>query len=463
MVSAVPLPLTRLAANAVADLGRREPDARGSAKAGLCMQDFVGCCIAALRGPLRDPVLKFSSQRAGTAEAAHWGIAGRMCAESAAMGNAMLGHSLIREDMHLAGGSHPGVVIIPAMLALAQRHGWSGRRLVCGIVAGYQLMGALGAASRTGQRNQHFRPLGIYGAFGVAGGAAAALCLDEATTANALGFAANGASGLNQWPWDGGQEVFLHPGLAARNGMVAVDLACAGLQASGAILEGKDGLFAAYGFGPDAGEVFRNRLTATDILLEVTHKPHAGCNFIQTPIAAALAVRQSLDPGAWQDIQQVTIFTFGAARRYPGCDNSGPFTSTLQTKMSLQYGVASALLYGAPDEETYARWDDPRISAIIGRTRLVLDTAFEREFPRAQPARVEVRMKGGEVFAGTLQNVPWLSDAAVRRRFADEAMRYVSGAQVEALQETLDDPRRLEDASELFQSLHRAVAESVPR
>jgi 2-methylcitrate dehydratase PrpD len=67
------------------------------------------------------------------------------------------------------------------------------------------------------------------------------------------------------------------------------------------ILEGTDGMFAACGSGPTAATVFAESLSAGHLILDVRHKPFAGCNFIQTPIAAALAVRAKL-PGASADL-----------------------------------------------------------------------------------------------------------------------------------------------------------------
>jgi len=43
--------------------------------------------------------------------------------------------------------------------------------------------------------------------------------------ASALGLAANATGGLNEWPYSGGDEMFFHPGFAARNAVTAVELA----------------------------------------------------------------------------------------------------------------------------------------------------------------------------------------------------------------------------------------------
>lgn len=169
-----------------------------------------------------------------------------MWAEDAAFGNSVLGHSLIRDDIEIASGSHIGAMIVPAAIALAQRERWSGRQLVRALVGGHDMAIRLGTAARAENAPSHFRPSGINGAFGVAAAAIAATNPLEAVAVNALGLAANAGAGVNEWPWGGGQEVYTHLASGARNGIIAFDLALAGFRASVSTLDGRDGLFAAH-------------------------------------------------------------------------------------------------------------------------------------------------------------------------------------------------------------------------
>lgn len=406
--------LVRCAARAALALGRGPIDETLRRKAALVLLDFLGCRLEAARSAAGHRMLA-CADRAGRP----------LPAEGDALVGGMLGHALIREDMHVPSGTHPGVVILPAMLALARREGLSGAALVRGIVAGYHLMGVLGIAARAGLKNRHFRPLGISGAFGAAAGAVAATAgdadADEAVAAHALAFAANFASGLNQWPWSGGQEIYVHAGMAARNGLVAFDLGRAGLRASPDILEGDDGLFAAIGSGAEAPAIFRDRLGGAPCLLEVTHKPVAGCNYVQTAAAAALQLAARLGEDGTRAVSRVVVSTFSAARTYPGCDSAGPFVHVEQRKMSFQYAIAAALCHGRLDDDCYARPADAELQRLVAATEIRIDERFERRTMPAQPARVELQMADGTTRASELPDVPWLDAAGVRRRFGDEA------------------------------------------
>lgn len=174
----------------------------------------------------------------------------------AAFTNAAIAHSIIRDDLHLGAGAHIGVMVIPDALAMAEREGWAGAQLLKGIVGGYETCVALGVAVRGSgpSVNQHFRPSGVVGTSGAAGAGIAAgttgndmTSLSRQVAANALGLAANMAAGLNEWAWAGGMEINTQTGTASRGGITALDLARAGIQSSSTVLEGKDGLFAAYG------------------------------------------------------------------------------------------------------------------------------------------------------------------------------------------------------------------------
>lgn len=416
--------LTRSAAQTAISIGRSHLPIAVCDKAVLCVQDVLASCIPAVAAADADPLLRLARAQGQPGPCYHIGLNKRLNAQAAAFGNAALAHLLIRDDMHVASGSHIGAIVVPAMVALGEQNGLSGRQVMTGIAAAYEAMARLGMAlwSRAGQR--HFRPSGIAGAFGVAAGGIAALGLDVAVGERALGIAANLASGLNQWPRSAGQEAVVHMGAAASNGLLAIDLAIAGLRPSPDILEGRDGMFAAFGAGSDAATRFADGLHDSREILRVRHKPVAGCNLIQSPVAAALDLRrcEAIDH---RTIMAVTIRTFSLARDYPGCDWAGPFEGVQQSKMSLQFGVALALVRGDVDEQGYADLASPDVLHIARLCRIVVDDRFEKAAGATQPSEVEVALEDGRVLRQRCSDVPWLEDSRVRRRFESEAsLRY---------------------------------------
>lgn len=446
----------RQAARTAVAMGRDKPGADILSKVSLVLLDFIGCCMEVVQSPIGSAAKAYGASRGGTPESHQWGIGHKVSAECAALANGIFGHGLIREDMHVPSGTHPGVVILPAVLALAERERLSGPALVRGIATGYHLMGALGIAARLGLTNRHFRPLGISGPFGAAAGVIAATEADEETAVHALALAANFAAGVNQWPWSGGQDIYVHAGMAARNGLVALDLARAGVRSSLDILEGEDGLFAAIGSASAATLVFLERLKGPNCLLDVTHKPVPGCNYVQTSAAIALQLRQQLAAAGTSAIRRIVISTFSAARSYPGCDSAGPFTRLEQSKMSFQFAICAAIRYGRLDNEVYSQYEDAELQRLITLTELRIDPVFEKRTQPAQPARVEVELKNGERLVGELNDVPWLDAEGVRTRFRFVAQRAMGTGGARRLEELADSLWHESDTSEFFELLQKA-------
>ncbi|MDJ0396577.1 MmgE/PrpD family protein [Rhodococcus sp. G-MC3] len=452
--------LTRRAARRLHEIAGLDFPDQVRTKAAVCLLDYLGACIGGLSSPWAPAILQYSGNGGGASQSHQWGSDHRIRADDAAFANSVLGHSLIRDDMHVSSGSHLGVLIIPAALALVERDGLSGRALLRALVGGYEMSVRLGVAVRQGQSNQHFRPSGIHGAFGAASAAIAATGIEEDIAVHALGFAANAAAGVNEWPWAGGQEVYTHTGTAARGGLVAFDLACAGMRSSESVLEGRDGVFAAYGAGSAGAEHFERSLYDPLGILEVRHKPFAGCNLIQAPIAAALAARAGVADRV-ADIESITIKTFAQAQAYPGCDNTGPFSQVQQSKMSLQFGVASAVLYGRVDEDTYIQYTDFSLMGLIDRCRIEIDPSFGPSLAQGQqPARVEIQMTDGAVHSARVDDVPWLDDDAVVTRFRATASPLLHPGAVDTIIDVAYRLWETDDCTPLFEAFADTLAES---
>jgi 2-methylcitrate dehydratase PrpD len=450
--------LTQLAAQRLKNVAESDISPKVRRKAWCCLLDHIGACIQGLQAPWAIALLNYAERNRGVPQAYQWGLPFKVNAETAAFTNGAIGHSVIRDDMHLASGSHIGVLVIPAALALAQRDDWSGRALIRGIVGGYEMAARLGAALQVGIVNPHFRPSGITGPFGAASAAIVGANLDKEIAVHVLGFAANAGAGVNQWPWDGGQEIYTHAGNAARAGISAFDLAQAGMTSSVAVLEGKDGFFAAFGAGSKGSEAFEAGLRSSDEfgIMSTTFKPFAGCNYIQTPIAAALKAGQQIH-GRTDDIRGVTIRTFAAARDYPGCNSSGPMDSVQQTKMSIQYSVSSALLFGHVDEETYRQFSNQELLRLIGCCSIDIDPDYDSLVSKGmQPAAVEVQLSDGTVYSAALADVPWLGENEVIERFQKESAGVLLATR-QKLVSLADELWESEDCSALFEALGSSV------
>lgn len=432
--------------------------APAQAKIKMCLLDFLSCAFEA-----RD--LPTSRQAIGVVARLPSGsvVVGSDVVTSvsdAAFANATLGHGLVREDMHAGSIAHHGVVIWPILLAFAQRTSMSGAGLLRAAAIGYEVGGRVGRALMTAELAQLFRPTGILGPLVGAMAGGILLDLDEDILVSAIALAANTSSGLNQWPYEGGSEMYFHPGFAARNAVTALELAEAGTFGSEYIIEGPAGLFRAFGHtnSPEAIALFPG---GNEEILSVYNKPVPACNFAQTACQAAICVAQEIDSVA--AIDAITVRLPSAAIDYPGCDFSGPFQHALQAKMSIQFGVAAALVRRSVAEENYRRLDDPDVLRLASLMRLTRDPDFSTAFPATQGAEVEVGLSTGARIGRRISDVVAATQDEIRARFRAAASGVIGTQRANILEETIDGLDRLDRAGRIAELCSLSVPKGRTR
>ena len=310
--------------------------------------------------------------------------------ESAAFANAALMHARAQDDVYFPGLTHVGAITTPAVLAVGEQLGSTGRDMLTALIAGYEAAGAIGQgfAKRTTARG--FRASGIYGGFGAAVAVARLLGLDRDRTANAIGIMASMAAGTNQTWVAGTQEWQFQLGLAARNGILAARLAAVGGTGAPDALEGLAGFYAAFmgdldqvaPVGHDLGTVWRS--------LDVTYKPFAVCAILQDPVTQAISLARQHDLQV-DNISAVRLTLNSAEAAYPGTDSTGPFGDVGATLMSAQFCLSVALAQRTIRGSDLKRFADPAIQPLIQRTKVLVDAQL-----RARAFVLEIDLTDGQ-------------------------------------------------------------------
>ncbi|WP_224404874.1 MmgE/PrpD family protein [Afifella sp. IM 167] len=414
-------------------------------KAKTCLLDFLSCAMEARDLPWSRQAVAIATPVAGGA--AILASERRATPGEAAFANAVLGHGLVREDMHAGAIAHLGVVVWPVLLALAGSRKISGADMLAAAIAGYEVGGRLGRALMTTEIARLFRPTGLVGPMAGAMAGCRLLATGEEIALSAFSLAANTSGGLNEWPHHGGSEMYFHPGFAARSAVTAIGLARAGALASPSILEGEAGLFAAFRRAPMEGAITLFPEGESEIEA-VFNKPVPACNFAQSPCQAALAAIERVAGGS-SAVERVEIATSEAAVRYPGCDAFGPFERALQAKMSIPFGVAAAIAAGEIAEANYARLGDAEIARLIGATTLTADAAFTAAFPQRQGARVTLHLKDGTEITEELDDVVFATPELVRSRFMAAAGDALGAGRAEEIAAFVDGLEGASDAGAL--------------
>ena len=425
------------------------------AKVKTCLFDLIGCAYEAAEKPWSRQAMQMAAPASlGQTHSSNLAnIIGMPQASSladAAFVNSVMGHGLVREDMHSASISHLGVAVLPTLLALSQHQRVSGEDFMAAVVVGYEVGAQIGRALMDPHMARLYRPTGITGPIGAAAAGARLLGLDVQQSASAIGLATNTVAGFNQWGHTGGSEMYFHVGYASRNAVSSVLLAQAGAFGSPTALDGEAGLFAAHGKRDAASSValFKN----SPEILSVYHKPVPACNFAQTASQAAIAIAR-MHACVIERIVAITIQVPSAGANYPGCNFSGPYLHALQAKMSIQFNVAAALLMKDVTEANFDLLEDANLHRLLSITGLEVDPAMSLAYPTQQGGAVAVQLADGTRLEKRLDDVVNATADDVLARFRSAGLQRVgltAMARIEALMQGL---LQSDDAGQLAASL----------
>ena len=214
---------------------------------------------------------------------------------------------------------HPSAVLMPALVTVAEDRGLDGRRVVEAYDVGAATFRAV--AELLPQHVHYARGWHTTATVGRLAAVAAVVRLVGASTGtaqHALGIVSSQAAGSR--PNFGSMTKPLHAGCAARDAVMAVELAEAGFTANPDELEARDGFFDRYGdpdLAPvgDPGETLAERLEhwADAWPEDWGLKRYPACYGTHRGIDAALALRSRVDPAAVETIR-VTVHPRGTGR-----------------------------------------------------------------------------------------------------------------------------------------------------
>jgi 2-methylcitrate dehydratase PrpD len=404
-MTALPTPLERLAAF-VADVDAERLPERVIRSVQERVLDTLGLCLAA--GPLETTAQALAVARAwgGPPMASVIGYEDRLPAAGAAFVNGVLAHSLDFDDTHLPSVLHPSASIVPAALAAAEETGASPEDTLAAAAAGYEVCVRTGmAAYDRALGNSVFFERGwhatsICGTLAAAAVAARLYGLDAAGIGHAVAIAASMGSGLIEANRAGGSVKRLHCGWAAHAGLVAAQLARAGLTGPRSVFEGRFGFYQAFCGGTFHEDEITRGLGEQWSVPDIFYKPYPANHFTHAGIDAALRVRSQIS--GVDEIAAIELAVATAPLRTIGEPRAAKIRpqSGYHAQFSGPFTVAAALLGGGGlglwlDDFTDATASDPRYLELAARVRCVASEECDAIFPNQFPAILTVILRDG--------------------------------------------------------------------
>lgn len=362
--------LTQRLAAAVAGLPASAIPVAAAAVARRGLADWIGVTIAGSSAPaVAAARAALSPLEAGPARLIP---GGETCgARAAALLNGIAGHVLDYDDVALDG--HPSAVLAPALLAAAGP-GAAGADFVRGYVAGYETWALLWAACAHPLHSLGRHPSSQFGPLAAAAAVAALWRLPAAETANALGLAAAQASGLTVN--FGSMAKSFQVGRAAEAGVLAAQLARAGVDAAPDALENAAGFLAVAGGGVKPDAAFGFGAPHWWILSEgLDIKMYPVCYYGHRLVDAARQLQRDAAP-APAAIRAIEVRLGRVPSRV--LHSSRPKT-VLEAKFSAEFFAAGVLVAGGAmglAQLTPEFLRHPEVQRLIGVTTRKLDDAL---------------------------------------------------------------------------------------
>lgn len=391
--------------------------------------NWLGCAVGAARHESVEAALGAVQVLQPTAQATVLGRPERVDIASAALLNGISSHTFDFDDTHLKTIIHPGGPVASALLALAELKGdaVSGRALVDALVLGIDVACRVGNAVYPDHYDRGWHITGSTGMLGAAAACARLLGLDEQRTTMALGIAASQPVGLREQ--FGTMTKPLHPGAAARTGLMAALMAQHGFTASPRALEAPRGLMQVFSTKCDWREIHGELGERFEISFN-TYKPFA-CGIVIHPcIEACVRLR---DQGlAAADIERIELKVHSLVLELTGKKEPA---DGLAAKFSVYHGCAAGLVFGRAGEHEYADAVVNRADMVELRRRVsaTVDPAIAEDEAHATAVlrdgrRVVVHV---EHAVGSLERP--MSDAALDDKFRSLAEPVLGAARTAAL------------------------------
>lgn len=310
--------------------------------------DGLGCALVGAQLPWSRVAVEAVCDLEGQGKSTIIGW-GRQTSEPAA---ALLNGTFIQgfelDDFHMLAPLHSASVVLPALLAVAERHGAvTGADFLTAAICGFEVGPRVGLALHGAQMlSRGWHSGSVFGTHASAAAAGKLQNFDPATFEDALGLAATQSSGLMAAQFEA-MSKRMHHGFASRNGLYAAALARGGYTGIKRVFEREYGGFLSTfgeGHNPDASQIAKD-LGQTWQTEGIVIKRYAAMGGLLAAIDAILQIKQHR-PFTPDDVDKIEVDVGDAVFHHGGWKAHKPL-EPIGAQMNLAYAVAVTVIDGA--------------------------------------------------------------------------------------------------------------------
>lgn len=368
-------------------------------RASLHLLDWLGCAIY---GSITDTGKVFANYLTLAAQGNITCINGKHTdIASAAFYNGALGNIMEMDDVHRTSILHPGPIVIPAALAVAEQTNASIDQLLDAIIKGYEATIRLGQSVGL-SHYRYYHNTSTCGVLGAAVASAHLLKLDQQQTLSAMGNALSRTGGLWQMRHEDVHTKQWHNAEASRIGVMAAQMAGIGLRGPKSIIDGEQGFLAAT--STDANTDYLSNKNAQWLIHDCSFKPWPACRHVHPAMDALQQILQTNTVKS-ADIASINVSTYSDAIKF--CDREKT-TTDVQAKFSIQHALAAWICLGEPKLEHYQehyychdKGIDNDLLALRNKIKVVEDQSISDNYPQQFGAQISITLTSGQTFSAT--------------------------------------------------------------
>jgi 2-methylcitrate dehydratase PrpD len=418
--------------------------------------DTLGCAIAGytLASHEFHWIYDLAKEMGGNPESTVWLAGMKTSCPQAALVNGTLIHTVDFDDTHMGSIAHLGAPVVSSVLAMGEKTGADGPSVLTALVLAYEVAGRIGKAIMP-SHYKYWHPTGTLGTIASAVVASKLMNLPPDRTEQALGLAADGASGLRYCIDFGDFSKSLHPGFSAWKGILSALVIGKGATGPKGLLEYKSGFCEAYSDEPAMKHLTENLGSSYEVLADSLKAfPTILCS--HTPIQGTVQLMKAKN----LRLEDVDAIHFRVSPTAPGQGMNYSPDSALSARLSIPYCVSRAAAdgYVAMDQFQDEKIKEPRVQAFMKKVTLESVPSFNEKYPGTLAAELEIKTKDGKRYQaesiypkGHPRNS--MTEEEIKEKFRRLALNTLDRAQIDRIVETVFRLDKLKSVGELVPAL----------
>jgi 2-methylcitrate dehydratase PrpD len=354
-------------------------------KSKVCLMDALGSILGGQRLRAVQIAQRFAEGVHGQTMATILGSGQKTVLQNAVFANGVAASALDIDDCQILCLGHPGAVVVPATISVAEAARAPGKAILEALVAGYEIATRYGSTQASPPGETLVYGSGRWGCLGAAASASKLLSLNLEEIDNALGISAT----------FGPMAPLLDKPTIKPLPMTKESIGWGAMVGVSAAMLAREG-FTGASFSLEEDEGKAGRLGEDFTIRRVTFKPYPSCRWTHSAIDAILDLKarhgREIVP---ENIEKISVYLFKKALHI-----NHPSPPTVESaQYSIPFTIAAAITDGEVwlDQISEERIKDPLILSLAKKVEMIHKSEFDQAFP-ARPAEVEIETRSGKTF-----------------------------------------------------------------